>query len=87
MRRGLDFLRSEREKVAAAIIRKNQFGDPGTVRKTVYHFSDLYSLSITKEDVESVIAAAGIQAEAKKFGGADKFLAGSVLTKALSQGR
>jgi ABC-type nitrate/sulfonate/bicarbonate transport system substrate-binding protein len=85
--RGLDFLRSNKEKMAAAIIKKNQFGDPRTVHKTVYHFSDLYSLSISKQDIESVIAAAGIQAEAKKFGGAEKFLTGTVLTKALSQSR
>ena len=87
MKRGLDFLRSDKEKVAAAIIKKNQFGDPATVRKTVYQFSDLYSISITKEDIESLISAARIEAEAKKFGGAEKFFAGSVLTKALSQSR
>src|SRR3990170_2819555 len=85
MKRGLDFLRSDKEKVAAAIIKKNQFGDPATVRKTVYQFSDLYSISIAKEDIDAVIAAARIEAEAKKFGGAEKFFAGSVLTKALSQ--
>jgi len=87
MKRGLDFLRSDKEKVAAAIIRKNQFGDPVTVRKTVYQFSDLYSISIAKEDIDAVIAAARIEAEAKKFGGAEKFFAGTILTKALSQSR
>ena len=87
MKRGLDFLRSDKEKVAAAIIRKNQFGDPVTVRKTVYQFSDLYSISIAKEDIDAVIAAARIEAEAKKFGGAEKFFAGTVLTKALGQSR
>jgi len=87
MKRGLDFLRSDKEKVAAAIIRKNQFGDPATVRKTVYQFSDLYSISITKEDIESLISAARIEAEAKKFGGAEKFLAGTILEKALGKGR
>jgi NitT/TauT family transport system substrate-binding protein len=87
MKRGLDYLRTDKEKVAAAIIKKNQFGDPATVRKTVYQFSDLYSISITKEDIEKVIAAARIEAEAKKFGGADKFFSAAILAKALGQGR
>jgi NitT/TauT family transport system substrate-binding protein len=87
MKRGLDYLRTDKEKVAAAIIKKNQFGDPATVRKTVYQFSELYSISIAKEDIDAVIAAARIEAEAKKFGGAEKFFAGTVLTKALSQSR
>jgi NitT/TauT family transport system substrate-binding protein len=87
MKRGLDYLRTDKEKVAAAIIKKNQFGDPATVRKTVYQFSDLYSISITKEDIEKVIAAARIEAEAKKFGGAEKFFSAAILAKALGQGR
>jgi len=87
MKRGLDFLRTDKEKVAAAIIKKNMFGDPATVRKTVYQFSDLYSISITRDDIEALFAAARIEAEAKKFGGAEKFFAGTVLTKALSQSR
>jgi ABC-type nitrate/sulfonate/bicarbonate transport system substrate-binding protein len=87
MKRGLDFLRSDKEKVAAAIIKKNQFGDLATVRKTVYQFSELYSISITKEDIDAVIAAARIEAEAKKFGGAEKFFSGAILAKALGQSR
>ena len=74
MKRGLDFLKSNKEKVAAAVIKKGIFGDPATIRKTVIHqFSDVYSLPITKEDIDAVIVAARIEAEAKKFGGAEKF--------------
>lgn len=87
MKRGLEFLKIDREKVAAAVIKKGTFGDPATVRRTVHQFSDLYSISITKEDIEAVIAAARIEAEARKFGGAEKFFAGTLLTKALSQSR
>jgi hypothetical protein len=87
MKRGLDFLKTDKEKVAAAVIKKGIFGDPVTVRKTVYYFSDLYSISVTKEDIDAVIAAARIEAEAKKFGGAEKFFAGGILGKALGQGR
>jgi NitT/TauT family transport system substrate-binding protein len=87
MRRSLDYLRTDKEKVAAAVIKKGTFGDPATVRKTVYQFSDLYSLSITKEDIEAVIAAARIEAEAKKLGGAEKFFASPLLSRALGHPR
>ena len=87
MKRALDFLKTDKEKVAAAVIKKNIFGDPTTIRKTVYYFSDLYSISITRDEIESVIAAARIEPEAKKFGGADKFFAAAPLAKALAQSR
>jgi ABC-type nitrate/sulfonate/bicarbonate transport system substrate-binding protein len=87
MRRSLDYLRTDKEKVAAAVIKKGTFGDPATVRKTVYQFSDLYSLSITKEDIEAVIVAARIEAEAKKLGGAEKFFASPLLSRALGHPR
>src|SRR5580765_3815546 len=45
MKRALDFLKTDKEKVAAAIAKKGTFGDPATVRKTVYHFSELYSIA------------------------------------------
>jgi uncharacterized protein YpuA (DUF1002 family) len=87
LKRGLDFLKTDKEKVAAAIIKKNKFGDPATVRKVVNQFSNLYSISITKEDIEALFVAAHIEAEAKKFGGAEKFVAGSLLAKVLGQVR
>ena len=87
MKRGLDFLKAHKERVAAAVIKKGTFGDPATVRKTVYQFADLYALAITKEDVDAVISAARIEAEAKKFGGAEKFFAGALLSKGLGRGR
>ena len=87
MKRGLDFLKANPEKVAAVVVKKNTFGDPATVRKVVSQFSDLYSLSVSKEEIEAVIAAARLEPEAKKFGGADKFFAGNLLAKALGQTR
>src|SRR5438445_6403224 len=87
MKRSLDFLKIDKEKVAAAVIRKGIFGEAATVRKTVNQFSDVYSISITKDDIEAVIAAARIEAEAKKFGGAERFFAAAPLSKALGQGR
>jgi NitT/TauT family transport system substrate-binding protein len=87
MKRGLDFLRTDKEKVAANIIKSNKFGDPATIRKVVNQFSTVYSIGITKEDIEALFVAAHIEAEAKKLGGAEKFFARSLLSKALGQNR
>ena len=80
--RGLDFLRGNQEKVSTAVIAKNKFGDPATVRKVINQFADLYSISITKEDIEALISATRIEAEAKKLGGAEKFFTRQFLMKA-----
>ncbi len=87
LKRGLDFLSGNQEKVAAAVIKKNKFGDPTMVRQVINQFAELYSLSITKEDIESLITATRIEAEAKKFGGAEKFFTRQFLIKALGQSR
>jgi ABC-type nitrate/sulfonate/bicarbonate transport system substrate-binding protein len=85
--RGLDFLKKNRERVADAIVKKNTFGDPATVRKVINQFAELYSISIAKEDIEALIAATRIEAEAKKLGGADKFFTRQFLLKAGSPAR
>jgi NitT/TauT family transport system substrate-binding protein len=87
IKRGLDFLGSNQEKVIAAVIKKNTFGDPATVRQVIHQFANVYSISITKEDVDSLIAATRIEVEAKKVGGAEKFFTRQFLMKALGQSR
>jgi hypothetical protein len=57
------------------------------VRQVINQFADVYSLSITREDIDSLIAATRIEAEAKKFGGAEKFFTRQFLLKALGQSR
>jgi ABC-type nitrate/sulfonate/bicarbonate transport system substrate-binding protein len=85
--RGLDFLKKNRDKVADGIIKKNTFGDPETVRKVIHQFAGLYSTAISREDIEALIVATRIEAEAKKLGGADKFFTRQFLLKAAGQGR
>ena len=85
--RGLDFLKKNPDKVADAVIKKNTFGDPATVRKVINQFAGLYSISITKDDVESLIAATRIETEAKKLGGAERFFTRQFLLKAIGQSR
>jgi ABC-type nitrate/sulfonate/bicarbonate transport system substrate-binding protein len=85
--RGLEFLKKNPDKVADAVIKKNTFGDPATVRKVIHQFAGLYSISISKEDIDSLIAATRIEAEAKKLGGAEKFFTQQFVLKAVSQSR
>jgi ABC-type nitrate/sulfonate/bicarbonate transport system substrate-binding protein len=80
--RGLDFLKKNRDKVAESVIKKNTFGDPASIRKVINQFADLYSISITREDIEALIAATRIEAEAKKLGGPEKFFTRQFLLKA-----
>ena len=87
LKRGLDFLGGNQEKVAAAVIKKNKFGDPATVRQVINQFAALYSISITRDDIDSLITATRIEAEAKKFGGPDKFFTRQFLAKAIGQSR
>jgi ABC-type nitrate/sulfonate/bicarbonate transport system substrate-binding protein len=85
--RSLDFLKKSREKVAEAVISKNTFGDPTMVRRVINQFADLYSTSISRKDIDALISATRIEAEAKKLGGPEKFFTQRFLTKALGQSR
>jgi ABC-type nitrate/sulfonate/bicarbonate transport system substrate-binding protein len=80
--RGLDFLKKNRDKVADSVIKKNKFGEPATVRRVINQFADLYSTSISKEDIEALISATRIEAEAKRLGGPERFFTREFLLKA-----
>ncbi|MBM4299810.1 MAG: hypothetical protein FJ143_18865 [Deltaproteobacteria bacterium] len=73
--------------VAAAVVKINKFGDPATVRQVIGHFANQYSIAIGREDIDSLIAATRIEAEAKKLGGPDKFFTRQFVNKALGQSR
>src|SRR5688572_26749355 len=85
--RGLDFLKKNPDKVAESVIKKNKFGDPATVRQVINQFAGLYSTAISRDDIDALIAATKIEAEAKKLGGPDKFFTRQFLLKAGGQGR
>ena len=87
LKRGMDLLRTDKEKVIAAILKKGSYDDAATVRKVVDHFSDLYSIGISREEIDALIAAGKIHAEARKLGGAEKFFIGTIAAKALGQSR
>ncbi len=85
--RGLAFLKKNPEKVTAAIVKKYKFGDAATVATVINRFAGLYSISIAQPDVEALIAATRIEAEAKKLGGAEKFFTRQFIVKIAGQGR
>lgn len=85
LKRGIDLLKTDPEKVVATVLKKKTYGDPATVRKVVEHFAGAYSIAITREEIDNVIAAARSEAEAKKVGGAEKFFIGSFSAKALGK--
>ena len=87
LKRSMDLIKSDKEKVLAAVLRKRVYEDPVIARKLIEQFSDLYSIAFSKEDVEALLAAAKLETEAKKVGGAEKFFLGPVLAKALGPAR
>ena len=80
--RGLDFLKKNPDRVAESVIKKNKFGDPTAVRQVINQFAGVYSTAISRDDIDALIAATKIDAEAKKVGGPDKFFTRQFLVKA-----
>ncbi len=87
LKRSMDIIRTDKERAVAAIVRKGTFGDPRVVRKVVDHFSEFYSIGITKEDVDELAAIGKVEPEMKKLGGAEKIFLGPLVAKALAQTR
>ena len=87
LKRGIDVLKTDPEKVVAMVLKKKSYGDAATVRTVVEHFAGAYSVAITREEIDNVITAARLEAEAKKLGGADKFFIASFSAKALGRSR
>jgi ABC-type nitrate/sulfonate/bicarbonate transport system substrate-binding protein len=87
LKRSMDIIRTDKDRVVAAIVKKRTFGDPTLVRKVVDHFAEFYSIGITKEDVEELAAVGKVETEVKKLGGAERIFLGPLVAKALAQTR
>ncbi len=85
--RGLDFLKKNPDKVAESVIKKNKFGDPATVRQVINQFAGVYSTAISREDIDALIAATKIEAEAKKLGGLGQIFHPAVFGKGKRAGQ
>ena len=87
LKRSMDIIRTDKDRAVAAIVRKGTFGDPRVVRKVVDHFSEFYSIGITKEDIDELAVVGKVEPEVRKLGGADKIFLGPLVAKALAQTR
>jgi len=87
LKRAMDAIKTEKERVIASVLKKGVFSDPVIVRQTVEQFAEYYSIAITKEDIEELISAGNLEGEAKRFGGAEKLFAGTLAAKTLNPSR
>jgi ABC-type nitrate/sulfonate/bicarbonate transport system substrate-binding protein len=85
MKRSMDLIKTDKEKVLAAVLKKRTYEDPVIARKLIDQFSDFYSIAISREDIEALIASAKLETEAKKLGGSEKFFLGPLVARALGQ--
>ena len=83
----MDLIKTDKEKVLATVLKKRIYEDPVIARKLIDQFAEQYSIAVAKEDIEALIAAGRVKAEAKKLGGPEKFFLGPLVTKALAQAR
>jgi len=80
--RAMEVIRTDKERAAAAAFKKTPQSDLARERKALDYLTDDYSIVITKENIQALIYAAGVEAEARKLGGAEKFFAPGPQAKA-----
>ena len=83
--RAMELIRSDKDKAIAAAFRKRSHGDAALERKALDYIADDYSIVITKENIQALIVAAGIESEALKLGGPEKFFTADMQVKALGR--
>ncbi|MGH7874879.1 MAG: ABC transporter substrate-binding protein [Candidatus Binatia bacterium] len=83
--RAMELIRSDKDRAIATAFKKNSRGDVSIERKALDYIADDYSVVITKENIQALITAAGVEEEARKLGGADKFFTAEMQIKALSR--
>jgi len=80
--RAMEVIRTDQERAIAAAFKKSARRNPVAERKTVESLAEDYSILISKENIQALIVAAGVEPEARKLGGADKFFAAEPQTRA-----
>ncbi len=71
--RAMELIRSDKEKAIAAAFKKRRHGDVSNERKAIDDLADDYSIVITRENIQALIRAAGVEEEARKLGGPETF--------------
>jgi len=83
--RAMELIRSDKDRAIATAFKKSGRGDASIERKALDYIADDYSIVITKENIQALITAAGVEEEARKLGGAEKFFAAEMQIKAVSR--
>jgi len=82
LHRAMEVIRTEKERAAAAAFKKTPRSELARELKALDYLSDDYSIVISNENIQALIYAAGVEAEARKLGGAEKFFAADPQAKA-----
>jgi NitT/TauT family transport system substrate-binding protein len=85
LHRAMEVIRTDKERAAAAAFKKTARADLARERKALDYLADDYSIVITKENIQALIYAAGVEADARKLGGAEKFFAAEPQAKAVGR--
>jgi ABC-type nitrate/sulfonate/bicarbonate transport system substrate-binding protein len=85
LQRSMEVIRTDRERAITAVFKKAVHSDLLNERKALDYLADDYSIVITKENIQALIYAAGVEAEARKLGGAEKFFAAEPQARAASR--
>jgi ABC-type nitrate/sulfonate/bicarbonate transport system substrate-binding protein len=81
--RTMELIRTDKEKAIAAAFKRRSHGDVANERKAIDDLADDYSITITRENIQALIRAAGVEEDARKIGGPDKFFNAEIQAKAL----
>ena len=73
----------DKEKAIAAAFKKRSHGDVANERKAIDDLADDYSIVITRDNIQALIRAAGVEEEARKLGGPEKFFNAEIQARAI----
>ena len=80
--RTMELIRTDKEKALAAAFRKRSRGDLAQERQAIDDLADDYSIIMTRENLQALIRAAGVEEEARKLAGPDKFFNAEIQARA-----
>jgi ABC-type nitrate/sulfonate/bicarbonate transport system substrate-binding protein len=83
LHRAMEVIRTDKDRALAAAFKKAARSDLANERKALDYLADDYSIVITKENIQALIYAAGVDAEARKLGGTEKFFAAEPQARAV----
>lgn len=85
LHRAMEAIRNDKDRATAAAFKKIPRADLAKERKVVESLADDYSIAITKQNIEALIYASGVEAEARKLGGVEEFFSAEAQAKAVAR--